>query len=150
MSYYPPKGKELKALRQIRGRVSKIENGMSNLHLLTTSIMCDSGAGDDTYSWKISTDHALRGIRVNGTGRTVSLATIMLAVSRIRAEHGILTVKVEKEIKKLEQLLTQIERIIEPFGFCPSCLGGRGRRVLIGSVYRWEDCCFCDGRGILL
>ena len=150
MSYYRPKGKELRALKRIRSKVSAIEDAQSSLHLFATNIMIDPG-GFDSINWQIDTDHALDGVKVNGTGQTTTLATIILAVDRIRAERKRLGTGIEREIKKLDTLLMQIEQIIAPFGLCPSCMGSCGRKVKThGGVLSWEDCCFCEGRGVLL
>lgn len=152
MSYYPPKGKELKALRKIRKLVPMIISAQDNFNLYASSFMEDPGT-DDSFSWQRDTDFALRGVSTNVTDRTTTIASIILAVHRMRAKRPVLGRKIEREIRKLNSLLSQVERVIEPFGLCPSCLGNRGRYLPVTNkrqVKKWEDCCFCEGRGVLL
>lgn len=146
MSYYRPIGKELYALKKIRSKVHDIEDAQSNLELLVSSVM-----DADRFSWNITTDFALDGVRSNGVSKTTTIADIILAVDDIRGQRKRLDKGIKREMDRLDKIFSRIERILAPFGLCPSCLGKCGRYIKVhGNLKQWEDCCFCEGRGVLL
>ena len=135
MSYYPPEGKEKKALLKLEPMV----RSMSDL------------AYDIYFGGSVAMGHAIKGVRCNGREQVRSIADIFdeMDESHKSIKH------IKSVVAKAERTLARMNKIREGFIKCPSCHGKKGQKhrsaaPTPGSCYGyWEDCAKCDGRGVL-
>lgn len=130
MSDYPPKGKELQLAKEVNRLMEKYKH-----------IDCDS----DPHSALISIDHALDGVRVNGTERVVSLVEVRKYLKEYKGEC-------EQSVKSMRDsldLTCVILSKMENMKICPACKGSQGKKGVDAYRTPWEDCTNCRGRGII-
>ena len=153
MSHYPPQGKEMSVLRKIDGKLKRMDKAWTRLRELGADGFLED-LHCDGFHWHIDLGHAIEGVRVNGRERTKTLATVMLGVRRIRAGIDTKRADIKKAMNDLTGLLGEIQDLMAPFDLCKRCKGQRGAKIPSKrsprTVYSWEDCEACDGRGVVI
>jgi hypothetical protein len=136
MSYYPPEGKEKKALERLRPLVSRMSKNGETVELYSH------------FGATIYMGHALEGVRCNGRERVTSIQDIFEEMDcwprRIKL--------IRREVQQLERTLAKMDKIRAGFVKCHSCHGKKGRKTKPPPSHHsgpWEDCARCLGRGVL-
>ena len=136
MSYYPPEGKEKKALLKLEPMVRTM----------------DALAYDIYFGGTIAMGHAIKGVRCNGHQQVRSIADIFDEMDKWLRDIK----HIKALVVKAERTLERTNKIRDGFINCDSCVGRKGKMVPgktprdpYSGQRRWEDCANCAGRGIL-
>lgn len=140
MSYYPPKGKEKKALERLGPLVDLISDLGNDIELYAS------------FNAIIEIGHSLEGVRCNGDEKVTSISDIFREMDRWPRQFK----KIRRALDRAERTHGKMEAIRSTFIKCPSCQGRNGRKKVSPerrnyhpSKY-WEDCSRCFGRGVLV